>query len=143
MLYGTTYILEIPDRLMVGLRKFPSQEDRDKIAYVLFWGFLDVWENLDSKYLVEMFRTSFGEFAYHQYLEHIVEDIDRGEEEEEEYERVYEVFEKFSHFMDEIGGWERTAQSFSRKLDFDRFINNDKVSIDVSVRHNAILLQIE
>lgn len=138
-----TYILDIPDRLMVGLRKFPSQEDRDKITYVLFWGFIDVWENLDSKYLMEMYRTSFGEFAHHQYLEHIVEDINRGEAEEEEYERVYEVFEKFSHFMDEIGGWERTAHSFSRKLDFDRFINNDEVTIDVSVRHNAILLQVE
>lgn len=139
-----TFIVEIPERLAIGLRRIERTEDRESVMTALFWAVICTSENADSKHAGDILRHSFAEQAYHIFIEpSYFDDEVNPDDSTDEGDRLYSIFEKFSQHVDVYGGWASLYRFFGSKFDLFDYCTRDDVQLDIYVNARQNFIQIE
>lgn len=138
-----TFILGIPERLSMGLRKIKDPDDRIYVMTALFWAVILTAENADSKYAGKILHQAFSEQAYHQFIEPCYPDSAEDPPPTDNPDRLYEVFEKFSQHIDVYCGWPTIYRFFFEKIDLGSYISDEDVQFELEVNPHQNFLQIE
>lgn len=138
-----TFIVEIPERLAIGLRRIKNTEDRENVMTALFWAVVCTSENADSKHAGDILHHSFAEQAYQMYIDPCCIDSAEDIELNDDPDRVFAVFEQFSQHIDNYGGWASLYRFFGSKFDFFDYCTRDDVQLDIYVNARQNFMQIE
>lgn len=135
----TLAMIDIPISVMSFLRGV-SEEDKNMVIFILFWGLTDTFENMDlSEGSYERYCcTQFAEWANSYYLDSL--EIDSPTD-QKEYNRLFDIFEAFNTKVNNAKIWRTLGTYFFQKLDKYNLVDGD-ILYDIEVYPQKRLIRL-